>query len=89
MALATAATVTATTPTPTPTPATATASAATTASLSQPSWESYYTRRAPQPPAKGPKGFSARRFFRHEILFVNNVPHKTYYTHTYVLCSQC
>lgn len=83
MALATAATVTAATPTP------ATASAATTASLSQPSWESYYTRRAQQPPAKGPKGFSARRSFRHEILFVNNVPHNTYYTHTYVLCSQC
>lgn len=85
MALATAATVTAATPTP----AAATASAATTASLSQPSLESYYTRRAPQPPAKGPKGFSARRSFRHEILFVNNVPHNTYYTHTYVLCSQC
>lgn len=87
MALATAATVTAATPT------TATASAATTASLSQPSRESYYTRRAPQPPAKGPKGFSARRSFRHEILFVNNVPHNTYYdthTHMYVLlCSQC
>lgn len=88
MALATAATVTAATPTLTT--STATASAATTASLSQPSRESYYTRRAPQPPAKGPKGFSARRSFRHEILFVNNVPHNTYYTHTYVLlCSQC
>lgn len=79
MALATAATVTTPTPTPATTTSTATASAAPTASarLSQPSWESYYTRRAPQPPGKGPKGFSARRSFRHEILFVNNVPHYT------------